>query len=64
MITSDSHLREISQEIPHQAFTKISLKIIYLKFPSTLSGTKQLIEFPPIGYKDIWKPLNFGSSLQ
>ena len=42
---SGIHLRAISQEIPQPPITKISLKIIYVKFHSNLPGANELISF-------------------
>ena len=40
--SSDIHIRAISQEMPEPSITKISLKIIYLKFYSNLPGANEL----------------------
>ena len=43
MKSSDIHLRTISQEIPQPSFTKISLKMINIKFHLTLRGANELM---------------------
>ena len=42
LIISCIHLRTISQEIPQPSTTRISLKIIYLKFNLNLPGANEL----------------------
>ena len=43
-MSSDIHMRTISQEIPELSITKISLKNNYLKFNSNLLGADELID--------------------
>ena len=43
---SGIHLRAISQEIPQPPFTKVSLKITYLKLNWNLPGANELTHWP------------------
>ena len=43
VVSSDIHLRAISQGIPLLSFVEMSLKIAYLKFQSNLPGANELI---------------------
>ena len=45
-ISRKIHLRAISQELPYPSITKISLKIIYLKFNWNLPGANELKSIP------------------
>ena len=44
MLTSDVHLRAISLEISQPSVTKISFKIIFLRFYWNLPGANELME--------------------
>ena len=50
--SSDVHLREISLEISQPSVTKISLKIIFLRFYWNLPGTNELTHLQP--NKNTW----------
>ena len=53
--SSDVHLRAISLEISKPSVTKISLKIIFLRFYWNLPGANELKESPPAYLSGLWE---------